>query len=281
MTIASVRTIQIGHSPDPDDAFLFYAMAHGKVGHPDFRFEHTLMDIETLNQWALEGKLEITAMSLHAYAYASDRYAILPYGSSVGVKYGPVLISREPMSLEELRGQTIAVPGAKTTAMALLRLALPEFKAVIVPFDQIMAAVKAGGVKAGLLIHEGQLTYRREGFFPVVDFGVWWQAQAGLPLPLGLNCVRKDLGTETMRTFSRLLRESIEYGQAHREEAIAYAMQYGRGLARDLTDRFVNMYVNDYAMDLKDDGRAGIATLLSRWHQAGIIPHTITPEFVS
>jgi len=259
---------------------LFYAIVHGKVGRPGWTFQHILKDIETLNQWAMEGRLEVTAMSLHAYAHVSDRYAILPYGTSMGVRYGPVLISRAPAALESLKGARIAVPGTLTTAFGLLKMVLPEFTAVVTPFDRIMPMVKAGQVDAGLLIHEGQLTYREEGLYPVVDLGVWWQETTGLPLPLGVNAIRKDLGEEVAEAFAHVLGESIRYGRDHWEEAIGYAMQYGRGLSRPLADRFVNMYVNAYADDLGDDGRAGIALLLKKLVDVGMVKKIVHPEFV-
>ncbi len=274
------RSITIAHSPDPDDAFLFYGMTHGKIGRPGLVFEHLLQDIESLNRWALEGRFEITAMSVHAYAHAADRYVILPYGTSMGVRYGPILVSRTPMTLNQLKGEIIAVPGLLTTAFALLKMVLPECRTEVVPFDQIMSAVKEGRFKAGLLIHEGQLTYAKEGFHPVVDFGVWWQNTMNLPLPLGLNCVRKDLGEPVMKELSQLLLESIAYGRTHRDEAVGYAMQYGRGLARDLTDRFVDMYVNEYAVELGEEGRRSIAVLLKKMHEVGIVSRLVIPEFV-
>lgn len=279
-TLERHRTLQIGHSPDPDDAFLFYGMVHGKVGRPGLAFQHVLKEIEILNQWAAEGKLEITAVSVHAYAHVADRYAILPYGTSMGVRYGPVLVTREPKSLDQLKGAMIAVPGTLTTAFGLLKMVLPQFIAVVVPFDQIMKVVSEGKVEAGLLIHEGQLTYREQHFHSVIDFGVWWQETTGLPLPLGLNCVRKDVGDAMMKEIAAVLKESIAYGKAHREEAVSYAMQYGRGLSRELTDRFVGMYVNEYADALRPEGRQAIELVLKKLHEVGMVKKLIHPEFV-
>ncbi|MGH7395304.1 MAG: MqnA/MqnD/SBP family protein, partial [Candidatus Methylomirabilales bacterium] len=238
----SARVIRLGHSPDPDDAFMFYGLASGKVDPGPYRFEHILKDIQTLNEWALQGHLEVTALSLHAYAYVTDRYALLPHGASIGDKYGPVVVAREARSQEALRETTIAVPGRLTTAFLALRVCLGEFPFVEMPFDQILPAVAEGRVGAGLLIHEGQLTYRQHGLACALDLGAWWHESTGLPLPLGANAVRRDLGEPAVRELSRLLKASIRYGLEHREEALTYALQFGRGLDRAATDRFVGMY---------------------------------------
>lgn len=273
--------LRLGHSPDPDDAFMFYALAHGKIDTGDLRFEHILKDIETLNQWARKGRLEITAVSVHAYAHVHDKYAILDNGASMGDRYGPIVIAREALRPEDLAGKRIAVPGTLTTALLTLRLAAPPFEAVVVPFDEIMAYVAASKADAGLLIHEGQLTYKAEGFHKALDLGEWWaEATGGLPLPLGCDVVRKDLGPELMGRIARILQESIEYGLAHREDALAYAMQWGRGLSKDLADRFVGMYVNRRTLTYDLQSRRAMEELLRRGHEAGLVPGPITPEYV-
>lgn len=279
--------IRVGHSPDPDDAFMFYALARDKIPTGPYRFEHELVDIETLNRRALQGELELTALSLHAYAYLADRYLLCTCGASMGDNYGPMVVTASPRSLDELRDQPIAVPGTLTTAYLTLRLCLgSDFTAVVVPFDQILEAVAAGDyqgqpVAAGLVIHEGQLTYHQQGLHLVVDLGRWWMEQAGLPLPLGANGVRRDLGLEAAREINRLLRESIAYGLAHREEALAYALQFGRGLDTRKADRFVGMYVNDWTLDFGPRGRQAVRELLARGHAAGLIPTLVEPQFVA
>ena len=281
-----VRRIRVGHSPDPDDAFMFFALAKGKVDTGPYRFTHELVDIETLNRRALEGELELTAVSVHAYAYLSDRYILCSCGASMGDRYGPMVVARRGMAIDELAGVTIAVPGLRTTAYLALRLCLGvDFAHVVVPFDRILDAVAAGHyegrpVDAGLVIHEGQLTYADQRLELVVDTGQWWFDHTGLPLPLGANGIRKNLGVEAIRDVHRLLRESIEYGLEHRDEALSYALSFGRGLSRAKADQFVEMYVNNWSLDFGPVGRQAVARLLAEGHKAGIIPRLIVPEFV-
>jgi len=278
--------IRVGHSPDPDDAFMFYALAKGKIDTGRYRFSHELVDIETLNRRALEGELELTAVSLHAYAYLSDRYILCSCGASMGDRYGPMVVARQKMSLETLAGRTIAIPGLRTTAYLALRLCLGvDFQYVLVPFDRILDAVAAGEyegkrVDAGLIIHEGQLTYGDQNLELIVDTGQWWYEHTGLPLPLGANGIRKNLGVETIRDVHRLLRESITYGLEHREEALSYALSFGRGLNRAKADQFVEMYVNNWTLDFGPVGRQAVARLLAEGYHAGVIPRLVVPEFV-
>lgn len=274
------RTIRVANSPDSDDAFMFYALAKDKLDTGELRFEHELSDIESLNRRALTGELEVTAISIHAYAYLSDKYALLNSGSSMGDRYGPRLVAREPMSREDLVGKTIAIPGEWTTAFLAFRLYQPETEYVVVNFDEIMDYVKDGKADAGIIIHEGQVTYADEGMELVVDLGEWWYGETGLPLPLGGNAVRRDLGEETTREVARLLRESIEYALAHRQEALAYALDYARDLPPELADKFVGMYVNEWTVDYGDTGREAVRTLLRRGHEAGLIPERVEVEFV-
>jgi 1,4-dihydroxy-6-naphthoate synthase len=280
------QLITVGHSPDPDDAFMFYALAHDKLDTGDLRFRHELQDIETLNRRALRGELEVTAVSIHAYAYLLDKYALLPSGCSMGDRYGPMVVARRPLDVEQLRTVRIAVPGTMTTAFLALRLLLnagaaqPALNYEVVPFDQIIAAVAEGRFDAGLIIHEGQLTFQNQGLRLVVDLGVWWQEKTGLPLPLGGNAVRRDLGADTIRRISRLLKESIRYALAHRDDALAYALQYARDMDRQLADRFVGMYVNDWTLDYGPRGREAVRRLLDEGHRAGIIPAPVAVEFV-
>jgi 1,4-dihydroxy-6-naphthoate synthase len=274
------RLIKVGHSPDPDDAFMFYALAHNKIDTGDLAFRHELQDIETLNRRALRGELEATAVSIHAYAFLLDRYALLPSGCSMGDRYGPMVVARNALRPEDLKHVKIAVPGTLTTAFLALRLLAGDVSYEVVPFDEILGAVAAGQFEAGLIIHEGQLTFRNQGLQLVVDLGVWWQEKTGLPLPLGGNAVRRDLGPETMRTISRLLRESIRYGLEHRQDALAYALRYARDMDRALADRFVGMYVNDWTLDYGPRGRAAVQRLLEEAHRAGIIPAPVAVEFV-
>jgi 1,4-dihydroxy-6-naphthoate synthase len=273
--------INVGHSPDPDDAFMFYALAHDKLDTGDLVFRHQLQDIETLNRRALNGELEVTAISIHAYAYLLEKYALLPSGCSMGDRYGPMVVARRDMKIDELRQCKIAVPGTMTTAFLALKLLLPGgFAHEVVPFDQILNAVAAGKFDAGLIIHEGQLTFQNQGLKLIVDLGVWWGEKTGLPLPLGGNVVRRDLGTETMKQISRLLKESIRYSLDHRQDALTYALQYARDMDRGLADKFVGMYVNDWTLDYGPRGRAAVAKLLEAAHGAGIIPHPVTVAFV-
>jgi 1,4-dihydroxy-6-naphthoate synthase len=283
---ADQQLIRVGHSPDPDDAFMFYALARDKIDTGRFRFEHELVDIETLNRRAFDAELELTAVSLHAYGHLADIYALCSCGASMGDGYGPIVVAPQHGTIAELRSMRIAVPGTLTTAYLALRLCLgTEFASIAVPFDQILTAVTEGSydgqpVDAGLIIHEGQLTYSNSGLQQIVDLGEWWQGETGLPLPLGANAIRKDLGEATIRAVTRLLRGSIEYGLAHRGEALAYALQFGRDLDRGQADRFVGMYVNDWTLDFGPTGRKAVAELLHRGHAAGIIPQLITPEFI-
>jgi len=282
-----MRLIRVGHSPDPDDAFMFHALANGKLDTGPYEFRHELVDIETLNRRAFSGELELTALSLHAYAYLTDRYALCTCGASMGDRYGPMVVARRKLSLTELAGIPIAVPGILTTAYLALRLCLGrEFPFVLVPFDQIFEAVEAGQyhdhpVAAGLIIHEGQLTYGERRLELIVDTGQWWFDETGLPLPLGANAIRKDLGHQTMRAVNRLLEQSIRYGLEHRQEALDYALRYGRDLDRAQADRFVGMYVNDWTLDFGPRGRQAVRELLSRGHAAGVIPSLVEPEFVA
>jgi 1,4-dihydroxy-6-naphthoate synthase len=276
----SQRVVRVAHSPDSDDAFMFYALAAGKIDTGDLRYVHELQDIETLNQRALRGELEITAVSIHAYAYLADRYALLSHGASMGVRYGPRLVSRTPASTTEIRGKTIAVPGPLTSAFLALRLLQPDFVPVQLPFDEIEGAVASGQVDMGLLIHEGQLTYGDSGLHLVVDLGEWWYGETGLPLPLGGNVVRKDLGRDMIRIVSRHLRASIAYGLANREAALEHAMSYARGLDQSKADEFVGMYVNDWTLDYGPQGRRAVQLLLDRGFEKGIIPHKVPLEFI-
>jgi 1,4-dihydroxy-6-naphthoate synthase len=283
------RLIRVGHSPDPDDAFMFYALAHGKLDTGDLEFRHELQDIETLNQRALRGELEVSAVSLHAYAYLADRYALLSSGCSMGDRYGPMLVAREPLRTADLAGQTLAVPGKLTTAYLALHLLLEEAgllaperapRLEVMPFDRILSAVASGACTAGLIIHEGQLTYARQGLHLVADLGIWWQERTGLPLPLGGNVVRRDLGQETMRQIGRLLRQSIRYALEHRDEALDYALRFGRDLDRSLADRFVAMYVNDWTLDYGPRGREAVRRLLDEGCRSGLLPRPVPVEFV-
>jgi len=274
------RTIHVAHSPDSDDAFMFYALAEGKIDTEGLTYVHELQDIESLNQRALRAELEVTAVSIHAYAYLSDRYALLPHGASIGDRYGPRLVARTPMTRDDLRGKRIAIPGFKTTAYLALRLYQPEFEPVAIPFDQIEDAVLDGRAEVGLLIHEGQLTFADRGLHLVQDLGEWWYQETGLPLPLGGNVVRKDLGTALIKQVSRHLKASIAYALDHRAGALDHAMKYARGLARSKADTFVGMYVNDWTLDYGDRGRQAVRLLLERGVQSGIIPGPVRVEFV-
>jgi 1,4-dihydroxy-6-naphthoate synthase len=274
-----LTTIHVAHSPDSDDAFMFYALAEHKIDTEGLTYVHELQDIESLNQRALRAELEVTAVSIHAYAYLADTYALLPHGSSMGDQYGPRLVARQPMTREEVRGKRIAVPGPLTTAYLALRLYQPQFEAVQMAFDAIEDAVEAGEVDAGLLIHEGQLTFGDRGLHLVADMGAWWFGETGLPLPLGGNVVRKDLGADLIRKVSRHLRASIAYGLDHRGLALDHAMRCARGLDRGKADTFVGMYVNQWTLDYGDVGREAVRVLLARGHEAGLIPHPVAVEF--
>jgi 1,4-dihydroxy-6-naphthoate synthase len=274
------RTIRVAHSPDSDDAFMFYALAEGKIDTDGITYVHELQDIESLNQRALRGELEVTAVSIHAYAYLADRYALLPHGASMGDRYGPRLVAREPKTRSAVRGARVAVPGPLTTAYLALKLFEPDFVAVPTPFDEIEDAVLDAKVDLGLLIHEGQLTYAERGLHLVADMGEWWYQATGLPLPLGGNVVRKDLGDELVETISRHLRASIAYGLEHRAKALDHAMRYARGLDRGTADQFVGMYVNDWRLDYGARGREAVRRLLERGVDQGVITRPVRVEFV-
>lgn len=273
-------TIRVAHSPDSDDAFMFYGLAKGHIDTEEFEFIHELQDIETLNRRALAGELEVTAVSIHAYAYLADKYVLLPHGASMGDGYGPRLVAREPMSPADMKGRLVAIPGKLTSAYLALKLFQPDVETVVVPFDEIMDYVKAGKADVGLIIHEGQLTYKDEGLHLIADLGVWWGEQTGgLPLPLGGNVIRRDLGEDAIRRISKMLHDSIAFSLQNRADALAYAEQYGRGLDRAQTDEFVGMYVNNRTLDYGPDGRRSVQLFLDRGHAAGLIPNKITVEF--
>jgi 5,8-dihydroxy-2-naphthoate synthase len=277
---APTRTIKVAHSPDSDDAFMFYALSQEKLDTGGLRFVHELSDIESLNRRALKGELEVSAVSIHAYAYLADRYALLSSGSSMGDQYGPRLVARSALGRGDLKGSTVAVPGEWTTAFLALKLYEPEVEHVVVPFDEIMGFVARGEADVGLLIHEGQLTHESEGFTLIEDLGEWWYTETDLPLPLGGNVVRRNLGEETVREVARLIKASIQYALDHREEALAYALGYARDLPPTLADRFVSMYVNEWTLDYGETGRRAVQTLLSRGYEAGVIPDKVEVEFV-
>lgn len=283
---APTQLIRVGHSPDADDAFMFYALAKNKIDTGRYRFEHELVDIETLNRRAFNAELELTAVSLHAYAHLADRYLLCRCGASMGDNYGPMVVTKEGGTIEQMKGKRIAVPGTLTTAFLTLQICLDgQFEHVVVPFDEIIDAVKEGQYQgqpldAGLIIHEGQLTYGEDGLQLVIDVGKWWMDQTGYPLPLGANAIRRDLGPEVIADVTRLLRESIAYGLEHRADALDYALGFGRGLDRDKADDFVGMYVNEWTLDFGDRGRKSVELLLERGYQAGFIPTLVKPEFV-
>jgi 1,4-dihydroxy-6-naphthoate synthase len=273
--------VRLGHSPDPDDAFMFWALAAGRVDPRGFEFEHVLADIQTLNEWALEGRLETTAISVHAYPFVQDRYVLLPHGASMGSGYGPIVVAGRPLSGDELREVEIAVPGRMTTAFLVLRLAIGDFRFREVPFDRIIEEVTSGRADAGLLIHEGQLTYEAEGLAKAIDLGEWWLLETGLPLPLGANVARRDLGEEALHELSSVLAESIQVGLDNRAEAMRYALQFGRGLDEDLADRFVGMYVNELTQDYGEEGREAVRELLRRGEAIGAFDRPVQLDFVS
>lgn len=280
--IAAEKTlIRVGHSPDPDDAFMFHALANDKIPTGSYRFTHELQDIETLNRRALRGELELTAVSLHGYAYVTDQYALCACGASMGDNYGPMVVSLENWDIAALRGKKIAVPGTLTTAFLALKLLLgDDFTYEVHPFDEILDLVEAGKVEAGLIIHEGQLTYGSQGLQLVVDLGRWWHDDTGLPLPLGGNAIRRDLGAKAMREVTDLLKQSIQYGLDHRQEALGHALQYGRNLDNRQADKFVGMYVNEWTLDFGPRGREAVATLLRKAYEARIIPKPVDLEFI-
>lgn len=273
--------IRVAHSPDSDDAFMFYGLAKDLIDTGDLRFEHVLSDIETLNRQAFDGTYEVTAVSIHAYAHLDDRYALLASGASMGDGYGPVLVSREVVSSDDLAEMTVAIPGRLTSAALALKMWNPRLQTVPLPFDEIMPAVRSGEVDAGVVIHEGQLTWKDEGFHRIVDLGVWWAGETdGLPLPLGGNLIRRDLGGEMCERVAVLLKSSIEYSLEHREEALDYALDYGRGLDRDKADRFVGMYVNELTVDYGERGRRAVSSFLERAFEERLIPKVPQLDFL-
>ena len=280
--LENVQPLEIvcAHSPDSDDAFMFYALATRKIRSNLVVVKHLLSDIETLNQQALKGAYELTAISYHAYPYVADKYLLMAAGSSIGDDYGPMIVARRPLAASELKGKRIAVPGKMTTAFLTARLLEPDFEAVVIPFDKILDAVQDGVVDAGLIIHEGQLTYAKSGFHRIIDLGVWWKKETGFPLPLGANALRRDLPTNIRAECCRLMRESIEYSLANREAALEYSMHFARDLEPSLADKFVGMYVNHYTVDCGDRVPLAAQLLLDRGFEAGIIPHKVQLEFV-
>ncbi len=276
------RQLTLGHSPDPDDAFMFYALAKNKIDTRGWAFEHVLQDIQTLNDRALRGELDITAISIHAYPFVAERYALTACGSSMGDGYGPLVVAREEMTIDDLRGKTIAVPGEMTTAFLALNLILGRraFEHKVVMFDEILTHVAESRADAGLIIHEGQLTYRDHGLSSIIDLGDWWKQTTDLPLPLGGNCIRRDLGPEAMVEVTAILKESIEYSLAHRSDAVEYALQYARDMGHDLADRFVGMYVNKWTVDYGVVGRRAVRELLKRGHEIGMMPEVKEIDFI-
>jgi 1,4-dihydroxy-6-naphthoate synthase len=272
--------IRLGHSPDPDDAFMFWGLASGEVDPRQFEFEHVLRDIQTLNEWALQAKLEVTAISLAAYPFVQEQYVLLPHGASMGSGYGPIVVARDEMSVSDLRDIEIAVPGELTTAFLVLRMCVGRFRYREVPFDQIIDEVTSGRADVGLLIHEGQLTYADAGLKKIVDLGEWWLLETGLPLPLGANVARRDLGAGELFDLSDVLRESIQAGLDNRDEAMEHALQYGRGLDTELADRFVGMYVNELTCDYGEEGRQAVRELLGRAEKLGTYEQPVKVEFV-
>lgn len=274
------QTITVAHSPDSDDAFMFYALATNKLDTGQIQFEHVLQDIQTLNEEATRGKYEVTAISFHAYAYVADKYILLRHGASIGDNYGPILVSRQPTTPAEIPNLKIAVPGELTSAFLALRIFAPDFRYEVVPFDQIIAAVENGTCDAGLLIHEGQLFYESMGLHKILDLGEWWHEKTGLPLPMGGNAIRRDLEPDIIQQVSDYLRDSIKYSLSHREDALQYAMQFARDMDPELADRFVAMWVNERTLDYGERGREAVRRLLADGFTAGIIPHSVAVQFV-
>ena len=274
------QKITVAHSPDSDDAFMFYGLATNKLDTGDIQFEHVLQDIQTLNEEAARGTYEVTAISFHAYAYVADKYFLLPHGASIGENYGPVLVSRQPATPSEIADLKIAVPGTLTSAFLALRIYNPNIRYEVMPFDQIIEAVENGSCDAGLLIHEGQLFYEEKGLHKILDLGEWWHEKTGLPLPMGGNAIRRDLDPDIIRQVSQSLRDSINYSLAHREDALQYAMQFARDMDPELADRFVAMWVNERTLDYGERGREAVRRLLSDGFSLGIIPHSVEVEFV-
>ncbi len=278
-TLTETRTITVAHSPDSDDAFMFYGLATNKLDTGNLSFTHVLKDIQTLNEEAFRGTYDVAAISFHAYAYISDKYVLLPHGASIGDNYGPILVSREPTKVSDISSLKIAVPGTLTSAFLALRIVSPNFQYEVVPFDKIIAAVQTGQCDAGLLIHEGQLFYESIGLHKILDLGEWWHDRTGLPLPMGGNAIRRELGPEIIRQVSHFLRESIRYSLANRDDALEYAMQFARDMDTALADRFVTMWVNDLTLDYTDRGREAVQRILTEGFERGIIPKLPTVEF--
>lgn len=278
---SGITTISVAHSPDSDDAFMFYGLATNKLDTGKLKFEHVLKDIQTLNENAKEGVYDVSAISFHAYAYVHDKYALLPHGASIGDKYGPIVVSKEQRKPEDIGRMKIAVPGEMTSAYLALRIYNQDFQHVVVPFDEIIEYVKQGKADAGLLIHEGQLFYKQMGLDKVIDLGEWWHEKTGLPLPMGGNVIRRDLGEDLMREVSKYLRKSIQYSLDNREDALAYAMQFARDMQPELADRFVAMWVNELTLDYGERGREGVRRLLQEGYEKGIIPNQVEVEFVN
>lgn len=276
--MSETEKVRIGHSPDSDDAFMFYALAKGLIPTGDFEIVHVIEDIETLNQRALKAELEVTAISVHAYSYVAKDYALMPCGASIGDNYGPLIVANGP--IESLTGKRIAIPGEMTTAYLTMKLFHSDVETETYRFDKIIEAVQKEEVDAGLIIHEGQLTYAREGLHKIVDLGEWWYEETGLPLPLGANVIRRNLGHEKIRKITSLLKQSIEYSLNHRELGLEYAMTYARDMETDLADKFVGMYVNDYTLDYGEKGRKAVDELLTRGYKSGVIPHRVDADFV-
>ncbi len=274
------KVITVAHSPDSDDAFMFYGLATNKLETNGLKFEHTLKDIQTLNEDAKKGVFDVSAISFHAYAYVADKYALLPHGASIGDKYGPILVSKEPRKPEEISKMKIAVPGEMTSAFLALRIYNQDFEYTVVPFDKIIDEVKKGKVDAGLLIHEGQLFYKQVGLDKVIDLGEWWFDKTGLPLPMGGNVIKRELGADLMREVSKHLHRSIKYSLDHREDALAYAMQFARDMQPELADRFVAMWVNELTLDYGERGRRAVRLLLKEGFEKGIIPNQVEVDFV-
>jgi 1,4-dihydroxy-6-naphthoate synthase len=273
--------IRLAHSPDADDAFMFYALAKNKIDTEGIEYEHILKDIQTLNEWAKEGRMEVTAISAHAYAYVKDKYAILTHGGSIGKNYGPMIIAKSPVTLESLKGKRIAIPGKLTSAYLSFKLCLPDFQEVLVDFDQIMDEVEKGNVDAGLIIHEGQLTYQEKGFHKIVDMGEWWFKKTGMVLPMGVNAIRRDLPEDVKKKVSKQLKQSIQYSLDNREAALDYALAFGRGLSKDVADRFVGMWVNDRTVDMGEEGQEAIRAFLKEGEKHKLIPPVGEIEFVN
>jgi 1,4-dihydroxy-6-naphthoate synthase len=282
MTTLTSKTIRFGHSPDPDDAFMFYGIAKNKIDLQGFTVQHVIEDIESLNQRALKGELEVTAVSCHAYAHLADQYIVMRSGASVGDNYGPILVAKSESlkGSHALFGKRIAIPGKLTTAYLALQLYEKDFIPVFTPFDQILDAVNSGEVDFGLVIHEGQLTYKDHGLQKILDLGAWWFETTALPLPLGVDVIRRDLGSQIIRDFARVFKTSIQYSLDHRKEALAYAIEYGRGIPEHTNDQFVGMYVNDLTLDLGNRGEMGFRTLLNVAYEKGLIPDHVNLEFV-